>query len=447
MMHLSKKLAAREVTITFANTLFNHNRLLQSQADAHIPLPHEQGLDIRLVGLPDGLGYEEYVANDVPKQCAALIQLQPLLEDLVEKLVPPVTCIIADVFVLSTLPVAKRFGIPHVGFWTQNAASYAAHEIFTQGYCPPKENPVHDGEVQNLITCIPGCPPLLFREVPTFLQPCDPSDFVFGYLTDTFQRVVEYTWVLLNTFEELEEASLKFIWRKNMCTIGPVLPSEFFCNGNIKHKSGTSLWPEDRGCLDWLDKQKPSTVLYVSFGSIAVLSAQQIAEFAAGLEASLYPILMVVRPALMHGEAAVFPEGFAERMKHRSKFVEWAPQLEVLSHRAVGGFVTHCGWNSTLESICKAHTMLCWPYFADQMVDCRCVVDGWKIGLDFEYGEDGLVSRVEIEKKVRLLMEGERSKEMKERAMNLRNAALKAVVEGGPSHTNFETFINFLLSS
>lgn len=457
MMHLARKLAARGVLITFVNTQFNHDRLAQSQAKTQMPADNQalEGLNnIRHVGIPDGLGHEAYNTTDVPMICAGLTKLEPVLANLAAKLVPAATCIIADVFVTSTAPVAKQFGIPHIGLWTMNAANYAAHYMFTRSRPPIAGNPGMTGDIKNLIiNCIPGCPPLKFKELSNFLQPCDRSDFMYSYFVDCFQAVDDNELILMNTYDELEDDTLQhiFLKPKNMCTIGPVLPSDYLsCRDSYNDKAKkytTSVWSEDGDCLQWLHKQKSASVLYVSFGSIAVLSAQQIEELASGLEASEQPFLMVVRPSLMYGNEAIFPEGFADRVRDRAMFVTWAPQLHVLSHPAIGGFLSHCGWNSTLESICKGHPMLCWPYFGDQMLDCRCIVDKWKIGLEFQVDEaDGLVSRVEIEKKVRLLMKGDHSREMRERASKLRDAAEKAVMEGGSTHTNFESFLQRLLT-
>ena len=128
------------------------------------------------------------------------------------------------------------------------------------------------------------------------------------------------------------------------------------------------MWVENDSCLAWLDAQDPDSVLYVSLGSIAIMSDQQMAIFKVALEAlHEYPILMVDR----ENSIFVADDGFTTMSNGNIMVIKWAPQLKVLNHPAVGGFLTHCGWNSTLEAICKGVPMLCWPFFADQMVNCR----------------------------------------------------------------------------
>ena len=136
------------------------------------------------------------------------------------------------------------------------------------------------------------------------------------------------------------------------------------------------------------------------------MSAEQFEELAIGLEESGSPVVWVIRPDLMAGASgrASFPDGFLDRTKDRVFIVEWAPQLQVLAHPSVGGFLTHCGWNSTLESISAGVPTLGWPYFADQMLNNRCLVDKWGLGLEFERGDDVIVRRDEVARKASALM-------------------------------------------
>ena len=245
-----------------------------------------------------------------------------------------------------------------------------------------------DGDDESLsrtITCIPGAPPVKPSEINTFLQPCDPSDFLFSYLMQCYAIANQCSHILLNTYDTLEVESLEFIQtRQNMLTIGPLLPSLYLetfesCSSDIgklcthENKLDTSsMWVENDSCLAWLDAQDPSSVLYVSLGSIAIMSDQQMAIFKAALEAlNEYPILLVVRETNMLVEDDGFRKSVTTMSSGNIMVIKWAPQLKVLGHPAVGGFLTHCGWNSTLEAICKGVPMLCWPFFGDQMLNCR----------------------------------------------------------------------------
>jgi hypothetical protein len=141
-------------------------------------------------------------------------------------------------------------------------------------------------------------------------------------------------------------------------------------------------------------------MMYVSFGSITVLSDEQLIEFAWGLEASNQPFLWAIRSDLVQGHSIVLPWDFMERSKDRGFFVSWAPQFEVLSHPSLGGFLTHSGWNSIIESICARVPMICWPFFVEQQTNRRFVDQVWKIR--FEMPEE--VSRENVETLVRKLM-------------------------------------------
>lgn len=434
MMHFSKILASHGCVITFVNSEFNAN-LLHTQPQWQ-PEVHKAGrLDIRLVAIPDGLPPEHGRTTDPVELCkAALSNMGEPFEKLVESLLrkdPPVTCILADTWMVFALDVAKKFGLLHANFWTQSAASFASMLLVIKGY-----RPLTDPQ-------IPGALFLKPCDMNSFVQSYDPSDFMFQFVTGGFDRLSESDWIFINTFDELEYDTIQALRNEHrISTVGPLLPASFLSVSPDKsNRDMATLWEEDDRCLEWLDRYPSSSVLYVSFGSLALLSAKQIDEIALGLEASEYPFLWVVRADLMYGKSAVFPEGFAERVKHRAEFVSWAPQLKVLCHKAVGGFFTHGGWNSTLESIAAGVPMLGWPYFSDQAMDCKCIEKGWKIGLCFkEVDDERMILREEIARNVRTLMG---NKELSERARRWSSAAKQAALEdlGGSSSMNLKSFV------
>lgn len=252
-------------------------------------------------------------------------------------------------------------------------------------------------------------------------------------------------YVLINTFEELEGREAAAALSVNGCpagAIGPVFLPGFLLgrNGSIK----SSMWEEDESCLKWLDMHPLDSVVYVSFGSLAVKSQQQLEEMALGLEASGQPFLWVLRSDLAEGESAALPEGFNERTKERALFVSWAPQLKVLSHPSVGGFLTHSGWNSTLESLSMGVPMLGWPYYCDQSLNCTFAKDVWKVGMDLselDVDDERLVTREEVESAVRRLMQSEEGMKTRKTSRKLKEAAAEAVMAGGSSFQNLEAFI------
>ncbi|KAL5980448.1 hypothetical protein ACLOJK_028356 [Asimina triloba] len=207
--------------------------------------------------------------------------------------------------------------------------------------------------------------------------------------------------------------------------------------------ASASFWEENRSCIEWLDSQPPKSVLYVSFGSVAVVTRSKLLEFWHGLANSRTRFLWVLRPDLVNSgtsEGGDIPEELQNATRERGFLVEWAPQEEVLAHSAVGGFLTHSGWNSTLESMCAGVPMLCWPVFGDQQVNSRCVEHVWKIGLDMK----DRCERGTIEKMVRELMHG--NVELRKSTVNLADLARKSVSRGGSSYMNFQRLIQDIRS-
>ena len=272
-----------------------------------------------------------------------------------------------------------------------------------------------------IITWAPGVPPLKRSEINEFLLNPDPEDLMYHIYHTSYKRLPEATCIVINTFEELDAESLAALRKDNeaveIYAVGTLLPDSYFTTlaentENVGNGSTTTvelssypmpaLWKEDDKCVEWLNSQDPGSVMYVSFGSIAIMSGEQVEELALGLEGSGSRVLWVIRADLMSG--ASFPDGFLERTQDRIFIVEWAPQLQVLAHPSVGGFLSHCGWNSTLESISAGVPTLGWPYFADQMLNNRCLVDKWGLGLEFERGDGFIIRRDEVARKVRALM-------------------------------------------
>lgn len=219
-------------------------------------------------------------------------------------------------------------------------------------------------------------------------------------------------WIICNSTHDLELGA--FTLSPEVQPIGPLIAS------NRKGNSAGCFWKEDTRCLKWLDQQQPKSVIYVAFGSIAIFDKTQFQELALGLEHIGRPFLWVVRPGITK-ETCVYPEGFEERVANRGRIVEWAPQQKVLSHPSVGCFLSHCGWNSTMEGVTNGIPFLCWPYFTDQFINESYVCDVWKVGLKFNRDEDGIINREEIKNKVEQVLSdeniGARTRELKEIAM------------------------------
>jgi hypothetical protein len=184
-------------------------------------------------------------------------------------------------------------------------------------------------------------------------------------------------------------------------------------------------------------------VIHVNFGSITVITPQQLVEFGWGLANSKHPFLWIIRPDLVVGESEIFPPEFELETKERSLIASWCPQEEVLNHPSVGGFLTHCGWNSTIEGLCAGVPLLCWPFFADQQTNCKYSCNEWGIGM--EINND--VKREEVEKIVRDLMEGDKGKIMKKKVLEWKKLAEEATDPLGSSSINLNNFMSEVLLS
>jgi len=206
---------------------------------------------------------------------------------------------------------------------------------------------------------------------------------------------------------------------------------------------GSNLWKEDVGCLEWLDRKEPNSVVYVNFGSITVMTSEELIEFAWGLAKSNQTFLWIIRPDLVKGDSAVLPPEFFAETKERSLLASWCPQEQVLSHPSIGGFLTHSGWNSTIESVSAGVPMISWPFFAEQQTNCWYSCNEWGIGIEI----DGGVKRGEIASLVRELMVGEKEKELKKKkAVEWKKLAKEATSKpSGSSYVNVDKMINEVL--
>ncbi|XVF46621.1 hypothetical protein PTKIN_Ptkin03bG0042600 [Pterospermum kingtungense] len=232
--------------------------------------------------------------------------------------------------------------------------------------------------------------------------------------------------IILNTMDFLEQATLSKIkedYHAPIFTIGPF--------HKLAPNVCSSLFMEDANCIPWLNKQAQKSVIYVSFGSLASINEQELIETAWGLANSKQPFLWVVRPGLVRGSERIesLPNGFKESVGEKGCIVKWAPQKEVLAHAAVGGFWSHCGWNSTLESICEGVPMLCKPFYGDQHLNSNYICDVWEIGLKLQ----NQLERGNIEEAIKRLMVDMEGEEMRKKALDLKEKAALCLQEDGSS--------------
>ena len=297
--------------------------------------------------------------------------------------------------------------------------------------------------MDRLVASVPGMEGFLRRrDLPGRRRVNDVDNPKLQETKKNFRKAERAHALVMNTFEDLEGPVLSQI--RNHCprtySIGPLhalLRSKLASETSTSHSSN-SFREENRSCIPWLDRQPSKSVIYVSFGSLAIMTKEELREIWLGLVNSASRFLWVIRTDALIGtdEERQTPEELLEGIEDRGYVVGWAPQEEVLQHPAVGGFLTHSGWNSTLESIVAGVPMICWPCFADQQINSRFVSHVWKLGLDMKDTCD----RVTVEKMVRELME-ERRTEFTKAADTMATSARKSVSEGGSSCCNLSSLI------
>ncbi|XP_062186089.1 7-deoxyloganetin glucosyltransferase-like [Phragmites australis] len=459
MLKLAKILHHRGFHVTFVNTEYNHRRLLRARGDGAL-----DGLPgFSFTAIPDGLPPSDADATqDVPSLCRStrdhcLPHFRTLLAELnASPDVPPVTCVVGDDVMSFTLDAAREIGVPCALFWTASACGYMGYRhyrtLMDKGIFPLKDaEQLTNGFLDTPVDWAPGLSKQMrLKDFPSFMRSMDPDEFMFHFALMVTERLGEADAVLFNTFDELEPAELDEIRTlipaaASIHTIGPLafLTEEIVPPGGQLDALGSNLWKEDRSVFDWLNGREPGSVVFVNYGSVTVMTNDELLEFAWGLANSGYDFLWIVRPDLVNGDAAVLPPEFVDAIKGRGLLASWCPQEVVLRHEAVGVFLTHSGWNSTMESLCGGLPMLCWPFFAEQQTNCRYKCVEW--GVAMEIGHD--VRREAVEEKIREAMGGEKGKEMRRRAMEWRDTGLRATRPDGRSYANLEKLVTDVLLS
>ena len=205
---------------------------------------------------------------------------------------------------------------------------------------------------------------------------------------------------------------------------------------------GASLWePFSEDCIKWLETKPAKSVVYVSFGSMVALTLEQMEEVAWGLKESGLHFMWVVKES----EHDKLPDGFMDSTKEKGFIVTWCNQLEMLANQAIGCFVTHCGWNSTLEGLSLGIPMIGVPKWTDQLTDAKFVEEIWGVGLRAKEDDKGVVRKEELLMCLKEVMDGERSQEIKKNASKWKELAKQAVSEGGSSDKRINEFVQHLI--
>ncbi|KAL8127485.1 7-deoxyloganetin glucosyltransferase-like [Apium graveolens] len=459
MLKLAKLLHNKGFYITFVHTHFNYNRLLRSGALKSL----SDSPSFRFETIPDGLPPPENpdATQNIIKLCVSTsVHCLAPFRDFVAKLnnlqdVPQVSCFVSDGIMSFTLEVSQELGIPNVFFWTVNAFTLLCYLHYTRIRDLALEQHkastagLNNEYLDYVIDWLPGIGNVRLRDTPSLIWEPALPDFFVDYAVREISRIHKASAVILNTFDALESEivyQISAIINLHVYAIGPIhsLFKSIDPDDNTKSIQ-SNLWKEDSGCIEWLDSKEVGSVVYVNFGSITVMSPQHLEEFAWGLANSMQNFLWIIRPDLVMGASPALPPDFVTRTQGRGLLASWCDQQQVLSHLSIGGFLTHCGWNSALESLSAGVPMICWPFFADQLCVRHCVCKMWEIGVEVE--DD--VKREGVEKVVRELIEGEKGKQMKKRALEWKNKSEKALHGkcNGSSSLNLDRMVSEVILS
>ncbi|KAF7845118.1 UDP-glycosyltransferase 74G1-like [Senna tora] len=434
MLQFSKLLQQKGIKVTFVTTRFFCKNLHNKQ------LPHSIPLETISDGYDNG-GSKEAESPEAYKERFREVGTHTLCELIHNHKLDDdeVDCVVYDSFLIWVLDVAKRFGIVGVSFLTQNVGVNSIYYHVNKGLL---KVPLLEKEE----ICLPGLPSLAPCEMPSFLYEYGDDLVSFDIVVGQFSNIENADWILCNTFYELQQEVADYmtkIW-PNLRTIGPTMLYKFLnTNNGIEDEQdhGFARFKSEE-CTKWLDDQPKGSVVFVSFGTMVALNEEQIEEIACGLRDSDSPYLWVVRDS----EQSKLPKNFAKKSE-KGMVVSWCHQIKVLSHEAIGCFVTHCGWNSTMEALSLGVPLIAIPRWSDQATNAKFIEDVWRNGVRAPIDDEkkGIVRGEALKESIWEMMKSEKGREIKNNAIKWRNLAVMAIHKGGSSENNIQEFVDNLI--
>ncbi|KAL2336006.1 hypothetical protein Fmac_010452 [Flemingia macrophylla] len=447
LVHLARLVASRGLHVTIITTPSNAqllDRNLQDPAAGHRVRLHLINFPATQVGLPAGV--ENMVSATDNKTAFKIKKAAHLIKPQVESLMKntPPDVFIPDIMFTWSKDSAATFNIPRLVF---NPISLFDCPFIHAVNNNPQAFASDTGPYH-----VPGLPYSLSL-------PVKPSPG-FTVLTQSLMEGEEGSHgVIVNSFAELDVEFTQYYQNLTGRKVWHVGPSSLMVQEALPSVAG-----DEHECLTWLNSKERDSVVYICFGSLCIISDKQLCEIAKGLEASGHQFIWVVRRKNKdksneeEEKETWLPEGFEERMreKNRGMLIKgWAPQPLILNHGAIGGFLTHSGWNSVTEAISAGVPMITMPGFGDHYYIERLVTEVHGFGLEvgaaewtispYE-GKKSVVTGERIEKAVRRLMDGGEGEGIRNRAKEMQQKAWKAVNEGGSSHKSLTDLIQYLKS-
>ncbi|WCJ17851.1 Anthocyanidin 3-O-glucosyltransferase [Euphorbia peplus] len=343
-----------------------------------------------------------------------------------------ITCLITDLtFSFAVGEIAKERNIPWIALWVPAPCSLPAFfhlDLLRHKY--DNIDHIHNQITDRVLDIIPGLPPISFADLPMLefsglveKESIGPIRSVCSSMTRTIH---EASVVVMNSYNELNPVLLidyfnsKF---QNLLFIGALTLSE-------------SSKEDVTGCLPWLDRQKPSSVVYICCGTGVGLPPEEITSLAEALESRNTPFLWSMKDELKDH----LPSGFLD--KTNGKVVSWAPQSQILKHPSVGVYVTHCGFNSVFESIVGGVPMICRSVWIDNHINAKMVEEVWEIGVRVNDG--GKITKDGMMKSLEIIFENDQGKKIKENVNGLKHALIKAAGPDGVAGSDFKTLVQVI---
>ena len=351
-----------------------------------------------------------------------------------------------DMFCTSMIDVAAELGVACYLFFA-SPATFLGFMLYLPSHLDPRLTP-DSGDTEFDVPSFANSVPR--RVLPTTVL--KRRDGYSWYLHHA-RRYTKTKGIVVNSFRELEPYALDSLCKSGWPAVYPI--------GPVIDVNGPGRWHPDRAqfkrVIEWLDRQPKDSVVFLCFGSMRSFSEPQVKEVAHGLERAGFRFLWSVRdppkaklgiPSDYSNLETVLPSGFLDRTVEIGLVCGWVPQVEILSHQAVGGFVSHCGWNSILESLWHGVPIATWPIFAEQQMNAfEMVVElGLAVEIRLDYRELGsdLVLAKEVEKGVKRLMS---DNEVRAKVKGMREKCRTALMESGSSHKSLKALVEELTSN
>ncbi|KAL1346825.1 hypothetical protein AAHE18_08G213900 [Arachis hypogaea] len=421
-------------------------RYLKSNQDSHIQSVVSSWPQIKLIDIPEvEPPPQEVLMKSVEHYILVFMEsLKPHVKNTIQKMLSsyhdsdsnPVIGLVMDYFCLPMVDVAKELGVPSYMFMTSNVGFTALNVALLERKI---DDPFTDSDTDLLI---PG----ISSPVPSNVLP-SPAFNRDGYAAyyKLAQRFKDTKGIIVNSFYEVEKHAidaLSDVKTTPIYAVGPLIDIKGHPNPKLDQMQHDKI-------LKWLDEQPDSSVVFLCFGSMGSFGPSQTREIATALQHSGIRFLWAMcLPPNSDNTDRTLPEGFLEWMEGRGMICGWAPQVEVLAHKAIGGFVSHCGWNSILESLWFGVPILTWPIYAEQQLNAFRMVKEFGLAvemrLDYRTGSDVIMAD-EIENGLKKLMD--RDNVVHKKVKEMKNMARKAVLKGGSSFTSLGELINNMKGS